>query len=51
MVINRVQPIAALLGGGYKKPTYQPQQAKKIVQQKVPALLRKDKPDNTKTYA
>jgi hypothetical protein len=51
MVINRVQPIAALLGGGYKKPTEQPQQIKKINQSKVPALLRKDKTDNTKTHA
>jgi hypothetical protein len=51
MVIDRVQPIAALLGGGYKKPTQQPQQSKKIDKPKVPALLRKDKPDNTKTYA
>jgi hypothetical protein len=51
MVIDRVQPIPALLGGGYKKPTQQPQQAKKNIQQKIPALLRKDNSDNNKTYA
>jgi hypothetical protein len=51
MVIERPKPIAALLGGGYKKPLNQTHQDKKIIQQKVAALLRKDNSDNTKTYA
>jgi len=44
-----VTPIPALLGGGFTKPITMPILAKKIVQPKVPALLRKDTPVYTKT--
>jgi hypothetical protein len=44
-----VTPIPALLGGGFKKPPVMPLLVKKIVQPKVPALLRKDTPVYTKT--
>jgi len=50
-MVNPVQRIPALLGGGYYKPRQVTQPIKKTVQQKVPALLRKDHPVNTKTYA
>jgi len=43
------QQIPALLGGGYYKPPVYQQQVKKIVQPKVPVLLRKDCPVYNKT--
>lgn len=49
MVINRPQPIPALLGTGYyKQPQKYQAQAKKVPQTKVAALLKKD-PAITKT--
>jgi hypothetical protein len=44
-----IKKIPALLGGGFTKPPVYQQLVKKIVQQKVPALLRKDNPVYTKT--
>jgi hypothetical protein len=48
-MVTPIQRIPALLGGGYFKPPVYQQPTKKIVQQKVPALLRKDYPVYTKT--
>jgi len=49
MVINRPQPIPALLGTGYyKQPQKHQAQVKKVPQTKVAALLKKD-PAITKT--
>jgi hypothetical protein len=48
-MVKPIQRISALLGGGYHKPPVYQQLAKKVVQQKVPALLRKDSPVYTKS--
>ena len=50
-MVKPIQHIPALLGGGYYKPPVYQQLAKKIVQQKVPALLRKDSSVYTKSSA
>jgi hypothetical protein len=50
-MVKSIQRIPALLGGGYYKPPIYQQLAKKVVQRKVPALLRKDSPVYTKTSA
>ena len=48
-MVTPVQKIPALLGfGQYKPQVYKPKN-KKVVQRKVPALLRKDFPVYTKT--
>jgi hypothetical protein len=50
-MVTPVQRIPALLGGGFFKPPVYQQLAKKVVQQKVPALLRKDSSVYTKSSA
>jgi len=50
-MVKSIQRIPALLGGGYHKLPVHQQLAKKIVKQKVPALLRKDCPVYTKSSA
>jgi len=50
-MVNSPQRIPALLGGGYFKPPVYQQLAKKVVQRKVPALLRKDSSVYTKSSA